>query len=81
MSDSNEKIREKVKQIFDRNTRMIQGLIDEAKDSGEINPETETVVLAKFIFNAWEGALLRMKAAKSREPLDTFLNMLPHIAK
>jgi len=38
-------------------------------------------MIAEFIMNAWEGTLLRMKASRSREPLDTFLNMLPQIVK
>ena len=81
MADSNEAIREKVRQILDRNTQLIKAVIDEAKDSGEIKSETQTDVLAEFIINAWEGTLLRMKTSRTREPLDTFLNMLPQIVK
>jgi len=80
MSDSNEAIRQKVKKILKRNTNMIAEILDEAKQAGEIRQTAQTDVMAEFIFNAWEGTLLRMKASKSREPLDAFLNMLPQIA-
>ncbi len=79
MADSNETIRQKVKQILKRNTKLFSDVLDEAKQAGEIKQTADTEVMAEFILNAWEGTLLRMKASKSREPLDVFLNMLPHI--
>ena len=80
MADSNEAIRLKVKQILNRNTKMIAEILDEAKQTGEIRQSAKTDVIAEFLFNAWEGTLMRMKASKSREPLDAFLSMLPQIA-
>ena len=80
MADSNETIRHKVKQILKRNTQLFADVLDEAKQAGEINQTTDTQVMAEFLLNAWEGTLLRMKASKSREPLDAFLAMLPQIA-
>ena len=81
MSDSNESIRRKVKQVLKRNTQLFAEIIDEAKEAGEIKQSAQTDVIAEFIMNAWEGTLLRMKASKSREPLDAFLTMLPQIAR
>ena len=81
MSDSNEVIREKVKQILKLSTRLIKEVLDEAKKAGEIEQAAQTDIMAEFIFNAWEGAQLHMKASKSREPLDVFLEMLPKIAR
>ena len=80
MSDSNESIRQKVKQVLKRNTQLFAEILDEAKEAGEIKQTAQTDVIAEFIMNAWEGTLLRMKASKSREPLDAFLAMLPQIA-
>lgn len=79
MSDSNEVIREKVKLVLKRNTQHIRELLDEAKDAGEIKQTAQTDIMAEFIFNAWEGTLLRMKASRSRESLDAFLEMLPKV--
>lgn len=81
MSDSSEAIRQKVRQILKRHTQLLVDVIQEAKDAGQVNPDAHTEVMAEFMFNAWEGALMRMKASKCREPLDAFLNMLPHITK
>lgn len=79
MSDSNETIRLKVRQVMKRNTGLIAAVLDEAKSKGQIAENLDSKVMAEFIFNAWEGALMRMKAAKCREPLDAFLKMLPHL--
>ena len=81
MSDSNEVIREKVRQILIRSTQLFADVLDEAKAAGEISESAQTDVIAEFILNAWEGSLIRMKASKSRELLDIFLKMLPQIVK
>lgn len=81
MADSNEAIRNKVKQVLQRNAGLFQEVLDEARSAGEIKSDTPTATIAEFVLNAWEGTLMRMKAAKSREPLDTFLVMLPQLAK
>lgn len=81
MSDSNEAIRHKVREILIRNTQLFADVLEQAKEVGEIPGDAQTGVIAEFILNAWEGALMRMKASKSRESLDAFLKMLPQIAK
>ena len=81
MSDSNEAIRHKVREILIRNTQLFADVLEQAKVAGEIPEDAQTDVIAEFILNAWEGALMRMKASKSRESLDVFLKMLPKIAK
>ncbi|MFT5083630.1 MAG: TetR/AcrR family transcriptional repressor of nem operon [Lentisphaeria bacterium] len=81
MSDSNEAIRTKVQQVLKRKTALLAQVIDEAKTLNEINSDTPSHTIAEFIFNAWEGALMRMKASKSREPLDAFLTILPSILR
>lgn len=80
MADSSEAIRHKVNQILIRNTQLFTDVLDEAKAAGQINSASETGEIAEFLLNAWEGSLLRMKASKSREPLDVFLKLLPRLA-
>ena len=46
--------------------------IREARALGEINTELPAEVLADFLINSWQGALTRMKVAKSADPLDVF---------
>jgi TetR/AcrR family transcriptional repressor of nem operon len=81
MSDSNEIIRGKVRQILVRNTELFEQVLDEAKAAGEIAAGADTGMIAEFVMNAWEGTLMRMKASKSREPLDAFLGMLPQLTR
>ena len=79
MADSSESIRRKVSEILNRNTRLFTDVLDQAKVAGEINPSAETGEIAEYLLNAWEGSLLRMKASRSRKPLDIFLNLLPQV--
>ena len=81
MSDSNEAIRHKVREILIRNTQLFADVLEQAKEMGEISESAQTDVIAEFILNAWEGALIRMKTSRSRESLDVFLKMLPQVAK
>ncbi len=43
--------------------------VHEARAQGELPASADPEKLAAFILDAWEGALLRMKASRSREPL------------
>lgn len=79
MSESNEVIRLKVRQILRNSTKAIEDIIEEARLNGSMKSPLPAPVLAEFLFNAWEGTLMRMKASKSREPLDAFLALLPEI--
>ncbi|MGI9286295.1 MAG: TetR family transcriptional regulator C-terminal domain-containing protein [Pseudomonadales bacterium] len=79
MADSSELIRIKVKHTLGRITDLIGEVLEEAGQKNEMSSEYDNAVTAQFLFNAWEGALMRMKAEKSREPLDAFLSMLPRI--
>ena len=58
--------------VFAKNLEMAQVL-------GELNSEVDVESLARFIFIAWEGALLRMKTCKNSVPLEVFLSWLKHI--
>ncbi len=77
MSDSSEVIRLQVRQMLRSNTRVLESLLEEARQDGSLRNPANPAQLAEFLFNAWEGTLMRMKAAKCREPLDAFLAVLP----
>lgn len=79
MSDSNESIRIKVRQMMRNKTQLVEDLLDEARLDGSLKSSISAAALAEFLFNAWEGTLMRMKATKCREPLDAFLLTLPTI--
>lgn len=79
MSDSNEAIRLKVRQMLRNKTLLVEDVLEEARLDGSLNSSIPPASLAEFLFNAWEGAVMRSKASKSREPLDNFLTTLPGI--
>jgi len=76
MSDSSDAIRA----LLHRKLKLVTGLlaqaIREAAERGELTRPIEPSHAAEFLFNAWEGAVMRAKASKCREPLDAFLAML-----
>ncbi len=79
MSDSSEVIRLKVRQMLRNSTHAIEDVLEEARMDGSLKSSIASSVLAEFLFNAWEGTLMRMKASKCREPMDAFLAILPEI--
>lgn len=79
MSESSEAIRLKVRQMLRNSTQTIEDVLEEARLTDGLESKVPSSVLAEFIFNAWEGTVMRMKASKSRVPLDAFLTVLPEI--
>lgn len=79
MSDTSEAIRLKVRELLCNNTLSIEDLLEEARLDGSLSSPMDSRVLAEFLFNAWEGTVMRMKASKSREPMDAFLAALPAV--
>ncbi len=49
--------------------------IREAQARGEMSPDRDPVLVGNFLVNSWQGALLRMKVAKSPAPLDAFISV------
>lgn len=47
-----------------------------AQENSEISDELEPEEFADFIFNSWEGSLLRMKVTKSMVPMELFEKMV-----
>ena len=75
LGDVNPIFREKLKTTFDRLIRFIARLLEETKIQGELSTQLAPEATARYIFSAWQGALIRMKATASSEPLDTFQHM------
>jgi len=79
MSESNEAIRLKVRQMLRNKTLLVEDVLEEARLDGSLKSPIAPATLAEFLFNAWEGAVMRAKASKTREPLDNFLTTLSGI--
>lgn len=50
----------------------IASVVREARDRGDIVDPGDPQALARFILNAWQGTLIRMKVDKSDEPFRDF---------
>lgn len=78
MADSSQVICLKLDSLLSSKTRMIAAVISEGQDLAVIPSVIDANTAAEFIFNAWEGSLMRAKASKSSAPLDAFMSMLQH---
>lgn len=53
--------------------RSLAQVIEEAQQAGDLRDDSDPDLLAAFVIDAWEGAVLRSKVEQSRGPLDAFL--------
>jgi len=76
MSALSAPLRERLRQALDGLTAMVRGLLEEAAQAGQLPPRLDPAATAAFIVDAWEGALLRMKADSGPEALERFLSVV-----
>ncbi len=72
LGDTAPAFREVLARVFERFQRYIAECLAEAQAAGDLSMEFQPEELASFILNSWQGALLRMKAQGTEEPLRTF---------
>jgi TetR/AcrR family transcriptional repressor of nem operon len=51
---------------------LVAGVIRDGQADGSIGGRLDADEVARFLINSWEGAVIRMKIANSRQPLDDF---------
>jgi TetR/AcrR family transcriptional repressor of nem operon len=71
-ADQSALIRDGLTKHFGAWCEILETCISEAQKQGEIGNQFPAPLLAKFLLNSWEGALLRMRAEKSDAPLLDF---------
>lgn len=76
LSDHSPLISAQISQIFAGWSRRVSDCIQEAQATGEVTSVTDPDLLASFILNAWEGAVLRARIEKSDRPLQQFIDFL-----
>ena len=76
MSDLSEPFRVRLLQALDSMASALQGLLDDAREAGEIPADTDTQDTAVFLVEAWHGAIIRMKVTKDGEPLQLFTRFM-----
>ncbi|ARN19760.1 hypothetical protein A4W93_07455 [Piscinibacter gummiphilus] len=72
IADTHEKSREAFLGVFRAWTGLIAEAIGEAQAKGDIAQAGDPALLARFVLNAWQGTLVRMKVVRSEEPLKDF---------
>jgi TetR/AcrR family transcriptional repressor of nem operon len=72
MADLKEFFRIKLNQAFGRMSNLMAECLDQAGSLNQIDSSLDAHETADFILNSWEGALLRMKAQCSLQPLVVF---------
>ncbi len=55
-------------------TTIVISFLQEALQNGELEDDIDAHETANYIMNSWQGALLRMKSAKSNKPLKLFFS-------
>ncbi|MCP4686492.1 MAG: TetR family transcriptional regulator, partial [Desulfobacterales bacterium] len=76
MGDLSPAFREKLKEAFDAMTHVYVGILEEAREAGDIPEHLDVGELAEFMIASWHGALIRMKVERSARPLETIHRFL-----
>jgi TetR/AcrR family transcriptional repressor of nem operon len=72
VADHSALMREHLAKHFASWSGFFETCIAQAQQEGAIDTRLPAGLLARFVLNSWEGALLRMRAEKSEEPLLEF---------
>lgn len=76
LADQSPVIRERLAAHFNVWGGLFETCIAEAQKKEDIHGTMPASVLARFLLNSWEGALLRMRAEKSDRPLKEFVQVV-----
>jgi len=76
LADQSRLIRDRLSANFAAWSRQIEGCIRDGQKAGEISRDIDPRVLAAFLLNSFEGAMLRMKVEKDGSPLDDFMTLV-----
>lgn len=76
LADQKPVFRKKAEQILSQWQNQITLCIKQGQEENSINSEIKAEQLASFLFNSWEGAIMRMKISKSDVPLKDFMNTI-----
>jgi len=72
MAQDYPRMREELRSVFETWSNGVASVLRDAQAAGEIDPRHDPVQLARFLVNAWEGAVIRLKIDRDRGPIDDF---------
>lgn len=75
LSEQSPLIRERLAVVFACWTSAIEAAIKEAQADGSISTKQDAGVLAVFLLDAYEGAILRARVEKDRRAFDAFMRV------
>jgi len=76
LADQSRLIRDRLSSNFAAWSRPIETCIRDGQKAGEISRDIDARVLADFLLNSLEGAMLRTKVEKDSSPLDHFVTLV-----
>ncbi|CAO0822419.1 hypothetical protein DFAR_3010004 [Desulfarculales bacterium] len=76
MSNLSPTFAHKLAQGIDFMAGRVARVLEEARQTGQLDGDCNTQSLAYFIIASWQGALVHMKALKNQEPLGTFQEVI-----
>ena len=81
LGDINRNISEKIMLGLGQWQDLFEQCLLEGQKDGSITNQTDSSILAGFMLNSWEGALMRMKVSKTITPLDDFILIIEQLLK
>ncbi len=75
-ADHSALVREHLVRHFGAWSSLFEQCISQAQEEGSISDQFSAASLASFLFNSWEGAVLRMRVEKSDAPLIEFKDII-----
>nr|WP_183938370.1 TetR/AcrR family transcriptional regulator [Rhizobium paranaense] len=76
VADHSALIRDRLAMHFRTWGSLFEGCIAQAQKTGAIRNSLPAPMLAQFLLNSWEGALIRMRVEKSDAPLQEFMEVV-----
>ena len=76
IAEESPQLRKRISASFDHWQHTIAAVIGQAIAQKALPSGTDSELLAGFVLNSWEGALLRSQAERSNAPLETFMRYI-----
>jgi len=76
LSSQSPLVRKALKNIFDRWRDAVAIVLQEAKERGDIAGHHDSQETARFLYNAWQGAVINSKVTRSQAPFDNFFAVI-----
>jgi TetR/AcrR family transcriptional repressor of nem operon len=76
IADHGAEIRAAVRQSLQRWAALIAEVLTEAQRTGAVRADLDPETTARFVLNAWEGALIGARADRSADAFDSFFDIV-----